>query len=419
MIPEFAFAGARFHGKSLEAACAAFVREIQARDLYPEQFAFQRPACDPVTQIDGAPFIQFISNNYFGLSSHPAVLRGAQEALLLWGTGPSGSRWLGANIEILETLESELAHWLGVDDVVTFPSGYMANLAVVNALLDPLVGQLPVQKGTGIVFCDTNNHGSILQAIRLSSAKCIFFRHNDPEDLERKLKRHRGPARLVMTEGVFSMEGELGVIPELLQLCHRHDVLLFVDDAHGVGVLGATGAGAMERFGLHGQADILMGSLDKAFGNMGGFLAGSKDLIAYLRIASRPYVFSSSYPAVLAGATLAALEIIAGDDGADRRRRLFENAARMREGLRQLGYKILGNGEVPTVPVLLGPEEKAIQVSRALFERGIIATCTRWPAAPKGKARIRLVPMATHQSEHIDALLSAMGDVKKTIGGES
>jgi glycine C-acetyltransferase len=290
----------------------------------------------------------------------------------------------------------------------------MANLSAFRALLDPFVGALPCRRGTGTVFVDQANHATVFDGIELSSATRVIFRHNDLEDLERRLAAAdtRGP-RVVVVEGVYSLDGEIAPLVETAALCKRHGALFYVDDAHGLGVLGEHGAGTLQHLGLHGQADVVMGSFDKALGGMGGFLAGRHDLIRYFRVAARAYMFSSALPAVMAGAMLAALQV--ARDGDLLRRRLRGNYELVRAGLEGQGFRVLGSGRVPVAPVVLGSESGAVHFQRRLFDEGVLATAFRWPAVARGAARIRVTPMASHNEGHLARALEAFGTVGREL----
>ncbi len=381
---------------------------------YPEYRPLESAGTDPTCRIDGRELVMLCSNNYLGLSNHPMVLEGARKAMDVHGVGPGGSRCLCGNVSVLEDLDRSIADFMGTEDAITFPTGYMANLSAFRALLDPLVGALPCRRGTATVFLDQSNHATVFDGVDLSSAARVIFRHNDLNDLERRLATAdtRGP-RLVVVEGVYTLSAEMAPLPELVDLCRRYGAMLYVDDAHGIGVLGRRGGGALQQAGLEGQADIVMGSFDKALGGLGGFLAGRREVIRYLRIAARAYVFSSAMPAVMAGAMLEALKVVRG--GELLRHRLRRNYEILRSGLTGLGFRVLGDGTVPVAPVVLGSERTALHFQTRLFEEGVFATAFRWPAVPKGAACIRVTPMATHTEEHLGRALDAFGRVGREL----
>jgi 8-amino-7-oxononanoate synthase len=368
----------------------------------------------PEAQFGGKKCLMFASNNYLGLSTNQSVINKAGESLSKHGIGPGGSRFLCGNLDILEELDRKTAELVGAEDAITFPTGYMANLGIFQGVMDPLVRDLPFTKGAGVIFSDEYNHGSIVDGCRLSYAKKIAFRHNDLEDLERKLIEHQdADPKMIVTEGVFTPHGDMAPLPEIVKIAKRHGAMLMVDDAHGIGVLGKRGGGSIQHFGLENQVDILMGSYDKALGGMGGFIAGKKELIDYLRIASRPYIFSSSVPAVIAGGIIECIDQCINDP--EPRRILFENANYLRRGLMEMGYKILGSDTIPVVLVYIGDENLSIEFSEKIFEAGVYCPSFRWPAVPQGESRIRITPMATHTREHLDTLLKVFNSIGREM----
>lgn len=382
--------------------------------MYPDYHRLDSAGTGPTCIINGQERVMLCSNNYLGLATHPMVLEGARAALDVHGTGPGGSRILCGNVDLLEELDGAVAKFFGTEDAITFPTGYMANLSVFQALCDPFVGPLPCRRGTATVICDQANHATVFDGVKLTSATRIIFRHNDLEDLERRLESadSRGP-RVVVVEGVYSLDSEIAPLAEIGALCRKHGAIFYVDDAHGIGVLGAHGGGTLQHLGLEGQADVLMGSFDKALGGMGGFLAGRRNLVRYFRIAARAYMFSSAMPAVMAGAMLRALEL--ASSGELLRRRVRRNYELLRSGLEGMGFRVLGDGTVPVAPVVLGDEKTAVLFQRRLFDEGVLATAFRWPSVPKGSARIRVTPMASHGEEHIARALQAFSRVGREL----
>jgi len=381
---------------------------IKKRGIYPKFLAFETAGTEPISSIRGKDYIIFCSNNYLGLAKHPNVIKAAQTRLRAHGTGPGGSRLLCGNIQVLTLLDQRLASLVGKEDAISFPTGYMANSAIFQALTDPMMYNMPHKKGTGVIISDEKNHTSLIEGMRLSHARKEIYKHNDLLSLENKLKEcHASKGfKLIVTEGVFSMEGEIAPLPEIVLLAKKYKYKLMVDDAHGLGVLGEHGGGTSELFGLQKNIDIVMGSLDKAIGAMGGFLAGDKDLISYLRIASKPYIFSSAVPAVLAGGAIAAIDII--QNHKELRRRVIGTGNYLRSRLKNIGYDYYGEDELPVVSIKIGPEKKGLKVEQSLLENGIMAPLIRWPAVEKGKSRIRVTLMATHNKSHIDHFLSVL-----------
>ncbi|MDP9037173.1 MAG: aminotransferase class I/II-fold pyridoxal phosphate-dependent enzyme, partial [Myxococcota bacterium] len=382
--------------------------------MYPDYHRLDSAGTEPTCVVGGRELVMLCSNNYLGLATHPTVLEGARAALDVHGTGPGGSRILCGNVDLLEELDRAVARFFDTEDAITFPTGYMANLSVFQALVDPFVGPLPCRRGTGTIICDQANHATVFDGVKLTSATRVIFRHNDLEDLERRLSAAdmRGP-RVVVVEGVYSLDSEIAPLAEIGALCRKYGAIFYVDDAHGIGVLGRHGGGSLQHLGLEGEADVLMGSFDKALGGMGGFLAGRRDLVRYLRIAARAYMFSSAIPAVMAGAMLRSLEL--AHSGELLRRRVRRNYLALRSGLEEMGFRVLGDGTVPVAPVLLGEEKTAVRFQQRLFDEGVLATAFRWPSVPKGAARIRVTPMATHRDDHIARALQAFSKVGREL----
>lgn len=388
---------------------------IKHANIAPTFYHIESAGTDPEVTIEGKPYLMFASNNYLGLSTRPEVIEQAWKGLEKHGLGPGGSRFLCGNIIVLEELDCAIADLVGMEDAITFPTGYMANAAIFKALLDPLFGPLPYRKGAAVIFSDEYNHGTIVDGCRLSYAQKVPFKHNDVNDLSKKLKMFsaRNP-KMIVTEGVFTPDGELSPLPEIVALAEQYRAILMVDDAHGVGVLGHQGGGTVEHFGLHNGVDIIMGSFDKALGGVGGFLAGKREIIEYLRIVARPYVFSSAVPGVLASGLIESIRLC--KEETQLRTKLFQNASYLRTSLNREGFRIMGTEDVPVVPVFLGDERRAIVFAEKLFENGVFSPSFRWPAVPKGKSRIRVTPMATHSETHLRRAVQVFKKVGKELG---
>ncbi len=383
--------------------------------VYPDYRVIGSAGTDPLAVIDGREVVMLASNDYLGLSRHPSVIDAIHAAADAHGSGPGGTRILCGNVEVLERLDAKVAELVGCEDAITFPTGYMANLSVFNGLLDPWFGLFPYRRGTATVFADEHNHATVHDGLRLSDAKRVLYRHDDLADLEAKLAACEGQGpRMIVTEGVWSVEGRISPLPEVVALADRHGAILMIDDAHGIGVLGERGGGTLQHFGLEGRADLVMGSFDKGLGGMGGFLAGRRDVVRWLRMAARAYVFSSAVPAVLAAAAIASID--AAREGKLLRRRLWRNAQLLREGLAGLGFRLYGDGSAPTVPVFVGEEHLAVRFQRRLLELGVFAPAFRWPATPRGEARIRVTPMASHDTEQLGRALEAFRRAGRELG---
>jgi 8-amino-7-oxononanoate synthase len=378
-------------------------------DLLP-YFRLLTSQAGPVVEMEGRETIMLGSNNYLGLTGDERVKQAARDALETYGTGVTGSRLLNGTTPLHVELERELAEWMGEDDAIVYTTGYQANLGAIGTLLEP----------GDTVICDSGDHASILDGCRLSGAKLRPFRHNRMDKLERMLGRaaEDGGGVLVVVDGVFSMEGDVCDLPRIVELCQAHGARLMVDEAHGAGVLGARGAGASELFGLEEEVDLRMGTFSKSLASCGGFIAGSAEVVEYLRIASRSFIFSASAVPAAVGAALAALRVIRAE-GPQLFDALLGNAEYLREGLRALGLKVVEPGTLPdgavattpVVPVVVGDDWQAVLLWKALFDAGVYTNVAIHPAVPPGGALLRTSLMATHQRDHLDRALETIGKV--------
>lgn len=392
-----------------------YLADFKKAGWFPELPVFETASTEPEVEIKGRKVLMFASNNYLGLASHPEVKEKAIVSIRKYGLGPGGSRFLCGNIDEVLLLEKTIAEWVGAEDAITFPTGYMANAAVFRAILDPFIGNEPHGKGNGVLISDEYNHATIIDGGRLTSAKKIVYKHLDFNSLQSALIQNieKHPV-MVVGESVYSMDGNLMDVSKFFEICKKYNSLVMIDEAHGLGVLGNTGGGGVEQFGVQKDVDIIMGTMDKALGSMGGFLAGKKDVVEYLRLSSRPYLFSSSVPTVLASATIKAIELC--KDGQHLREQLRRNISFVRNNLQELGYNIIGNSELlPAIPVFLGGEKIAMQFAIDIFNEGIFAPAIRWPAVPNNSARIRLAIMAHHQQKHLDKLVEIFRKVGKKL----
>ncbi|HEX5308415.1 MAG TPA: aminotransferase class I/II-fold pyridoxal phosphate-dependent enzyme [Solirubrobacteraceae bacterium] len=400
------------------------LRAAREADLMPYFRTVESPAM-PVVEMEGAPRIMLASNNYLGLTGDERVIQGARQALERYGTGLTGSRLLNGTTPLHLELERELAEWMGTDDALVFTTGHQANVGALGALLDA--------KDTVIV--DSADHASILDGVLLSKAKMRPFRHNHLDKLERALQRAEGDGGgvLVVVDGVFSMEGDVAPLVDIVELCERHGARLMVDEAHGAGVLGARGAGAGELLGVEERVDLRMGTFSKSLAACGGFLAGSAEVIDYLRISSRAFLFTASAVPAALGAALAALRIIRSPEGPPLLAAALENARYLADGLRALGYRTLAGEPVrigpapdapsqsiatPIVPVLVGDDWQAALLWRALYDAGVFTNCALHPAVPPGGALLRTSVMATHDRPTLDRALEAFASVKREFEAE-
>ena len=355
--------------------------------------------------VDGKRALNFCSNNYLGLANHPRVTAAAQEAINQYGVGPAAVRTIAGTTELHLALERRLAAFKGVPAAITFQSGFNANTATIPAL----VGK------DDAIFSDELNHASIIDGSRLSGARIIRYAHADPADLERQLQAERAnyPKALVITDGVFSMDGDVAPLDAILKVAKAHDAMLMVDDAHGEGVLGRGGRGIVDHYGLHGQVDVEVGTLSKAFGVMGGVVAGNPLVIEWLRQRGRPFLFSSAVTAPDAAACIAAVDVL--EESTELVDRLWENTRYFKEEMKRIGFDI-GSSVTPITPIMLGEAPLAQQFSRELFEAGIFAMSLGFPTVPRGKARIRVMISAAHQKEDLDQGLAAFAKVGRALG---
>lgn len=353
--------------------------------------------------VDGKRVLNFCSNNYLGLANDARLKSAAQEAIRVYGVGPAAVRSIAGTLSVHVELEQKLAEFKGVEATISFQSGFNSNGAVLPAL----VGK------EDVIFSDELNHASIIDGARLSGAKIVRYAHNDPEDLETKILETGEYRRaLVVTDGVFSMDGDIAPLPQLVEVAERHDMLLMVDDAHGEGVLGRGGRGIVDHFGMHGRVDIEVGTLSKAFGVVGGYIAGRREIVEWLRQRGRPFLFSSAIPAADAAACIEAVEIL--EDSTTLVERLWENARYFQGEMRKLGFDT-GATETPITPVMLGEAQLAQDFSKALFENDVFAMAIKYPTVPQGKARIRVMISAAHAREDLDKGLEAFGKVGREM----
>ncbi|HVN56280.1 MAG TPA: glycine C-acetyltransferase [Anaerolineaceae bacterium] len=350
--------------------------------------------------VDGKRVLNFCSNNYLGLANHPRLVQAAKDAMDFYGVGPAAVRTIAGTMEIHLELERRMAAFKGVETAITFQSGFTANLATIPAL----VGK------EDVIFSDELNHASIIDGARLSGAKIIRFAHASAEDLDRVIRENAGSYRraLIVTDGVFSMDGDVAPLDRIYAVAQAHDILLMVDDAHGEGVLGKGGRGIVDHFHLHGKVDIEVGTLSKAFGVVGGVVAGSPVVVEWLRQRGRPFLFSSAMTVPDVAACLAGLDLL--ESSTELVDRLWKNAHYFKTEMKRLGFDT-GNSATPITPIMLGEAPLAQQFSRELFEEGVFAMAIGYPTVPKGKARIRVMISATHTREDLDRGLEAFARV--------
>jgi 8-amino-7-oxononanoate synthase len=369
----------------------------------------------PVVEMEGMRRIMLGSNNYLGLTGDERVKQGARDALDRYGTGLTGSRFLNGTIDLHVALERELADWFGTEDALVFTTGHQANLGALGTILGP----------QDTVIADSGDHASILDGCLLSQAKLRPFRHNRLDLLEKRLKvaQEDGGGILVVVDGVYSMEGDVAPLPEIVELCRRHGARLMVDEAHGFGVLGERGAGACELFGVEHEVDLRMATFSKSLASCGGVIAGSAEVIEFLRIAARPFIFTASGVPAAVGATLAAVRICRSDEGRELFAKVLDNAAYLRRGLAELGFWVLPPAHVadgteivtPVVPVVVGDDWKAVFLWKALYEAGVFVNVAIHPAVPPAGALLRTSVMATHDTTVLDEALEIFRAAKQAF----
>ncbi|WP_372789555.1 aminotransferase class I/II-fold pyridoxal phosphate-dependent enzyme, partial [Paraconexibacter sp.] len=395
----------------------AQLKAAREADVLPYFRVLDGPA-RPVVEMEGAERIMLGSNNYLGLTGDDRVMQGARDALERYGTGLTGSRLLNGTIPLHTQLEEELADWMGTEDAIVFTTGHQANVGTLGTLLAP----------GDTVVADSGDHASILDGCLLSKAKLRPFRHNRLDKLERTLERAAGDGGgvLVVVDGVFSMEGDIAPLPEIVALCERFGARLMVDEAHGAGVLGATGAGTAELFGVQDRVDLRMGTFSKSLASCGGFVVGSREVIDYLRVSSRAFLFTAAAVPAAVGAALSALRVLRSPDGPPLLAAVLENARYLRDGLEERGFAVVspqalpGGSDIvtPIVPVLVGDDWKAVLLWRALWDAGVFVNTALHPAVPPGGALLRTSVMATHDRPTLDRALERFSEVKSRFEAE-
>jgi 8-amino-7-oxononanoate synthase len=405
------FDKARTHERVLQLRAA---RELDAVPY----FRRLESATAPVVEMEGRPRIMLGSNNYLGLTGDERVRQAAHDAIDRYGTGVTGSRLLNGTLDLHLELEAELAEWFGTEDAIVYTTGHQSNLGALGTILGP---------GDTVVV-DSGDHASILDGVILSRAKMRAFRHNRLDLLEKRLQQAEadGGGILVVVDGVFSMEGDVAPLPQIADLAERYGARLMVDEAHGLGVLGARGAGASELLGVEDRVDLRMATFSKSLASCGGVIAGPTDVIDFLRIQSRPFLFTASAVPAAVGSALAAVRICRSDEGRALFARVLENAAYLNRGLRELGFHVvdpvaLPDGSTvatPIVPVLVADDWKAALLWKQLYEAGVYVNVALHPAVPPGGALLRTSVMATHDSATLDAALEQFAAVKQAFEAE-
>jgi 8-amino-7-oxononanoate synthase len=393
------------------------LRIAREADLLP-YFRPLNSAAGPVVEMEGAERIMLGSNNYLGLTGDPRVIQGARDALDRYGTGMTGSRFLNGTIDLHLDLEREIAEWMGTEEAIVFTTGHQANVGTLGTLLGP----------GDTVIADSGDHASILDGCLLSRAKLRPFRHNRMDLLEKALRRgvEDGGGVLVVVDGVFSMEGDIAPLPQIVELCQAYGARLMVDEAHAAGVLGARAAGSCELFGVEDRVDLRMGTFSKSLASCGGFIAGPRDVIDFLRVQSRAFMFTAAAVPAAVGAALAALRIIRSDEGPALCAKVLDNARYLNRALHDLGFHVVQPLELPDgtsavtaiVPVVVGDDWKAVMLWRALYDAGVYVNVALHPAVPPAGALLRTSVMATHDRATLDRALERFAAVKQAFQAE-
>jgi len=380
------------------------VQELKEQGLYKELVTLEGPS-DAECIINGKKVINLSSNNYLGFANHPRLKKAAIEAIEKYGAGAGAVRPIIGNMKIHDDLEKLLAEFKREEAVLAFQSGFNCNAGVIQALTD---------KGD-LIISDQLNHASIIDGTRLSKADKAVFQHSDMADLERVLKEKRNNYNnvLIITDGVFSMDGDIAKLPEIVALAEKYNCLTYVDDAHSSGVLGESGRGTVDHFKLHGRVDVAMGTLSKAIGVVGGYVAGKKVTIDWLKNRGRPFLFSTGLPPAAVGAAIEAVKMLM--ESTEYTDKLWANAKHFKQGLGKLGYNI-GHSETPITPIIIGDEAKTLEFSKKLFENGLFSGPIVFPTVPKGTGRVRCMVTAGHTTEQLDRAVKICEKVGKEMG---
>ncbi|WP_010531500.1 glycine C-acetyltransferase [Lentibacillus jeotgali] len=383
----------------------ANISDLKERGLYNEIDPVQG-ANGPVINIDGKKLINLSSNNYLGLATDERLKEAAKEAVDSHGAGAGAVRTINGTLDLHLELEKKLAEFKGTEAVISYQSGFNCNMAAISAVMDK----------HDAILSDELNHASIIDGCRLSKAKIIRFNHSDMDDLRAKAKEAVESGQynkvMVITDGVFSMDGDIAKLPEIVAIAEEFDLITYVDDAHGSGVLGK-GAGTVKHFGLQDKVDFQMGTLSKAIGVIGGYVAGKTGLIDWLKVRSRPFLFSTAVSPADAAASTKAVELLM--ESTDLNEKLWANSDYLKEGLKKLGFDI-GESETPITPCILGDEKDTQKFSKRLYEEGVYAKSIVFPTVPRGKGRVRNMPTAAHTKEMLDDALKAYEKIGKELG---
>jgi glycine C-acetyltransferase len=380
---------------------------LKSQNLHIVPRILESPAGGRV-RMNGREVVNLSSNNYLGLANHPKVRQAALEAIEKWGVGAGAVRWIGGTTSVHEELEARLAKFKNVEAVLVFTGGFTANSGCIPAVVT----------GKDVIISDELNHASIIDGVRLSAASYkksdgYVYRHKDMGELEAILKRtQQFEKRMIITDGVFSMDGDIAPLPGIVELAEKYNAFVMVDDAHASGVLGKNGAGTTSHFNLYGRVDIQLGTLSKALGVIGGYIAGSALLKDWLVNRGRPYLFSTAHPPMVAAALIASLDVMENDP--EPMRRLWDNTRWWKAALQEAGFDTMGS-ETPITPVFIGDEGKAKETEQALWDEGVYALSIKYPTVARGRARIRTMPSAAHSREDLEFALAAFKKVRDAL----
>lgn len=377
-------------------------KEVMAAGFYP-YFRVVESEQNPEVTVEGRKMIMLGSNNYLGLTSHPKVKEAAIAAVKKYGSGCAGSRFLNGTLDIHVQLEEKLAKFFRKESALTFSTGYQTNLGIISSLAGK----------DDVVVIDKLDHASIIDGCRLSYADVRKFKHSDMGSLDFVLSECGDKGKLVVVDGVYSMEGDIAPLPDIVKVCKKYGARLMVDDAHGVGVLGRTGRGTAEHFGLEKDVDVIMGTYSKSMASIGGFVAASEEVIHYIKHMSRPLIFSASPPPASVASVIAALDVI--DQEPERRERLWHNTHKMMKACKQMGYDT-GTSETPIIPLLMGEMDRAFMMWKIMSDEGVFVNPVVPPATQQGRSLIRTSYMATHTDEMLDRVLVILEKAGKKLG---
>ena len=380
------------------------LNELKEQGVYRKLPVLESPS-GPRCIVNGKNVINLSSNNYLGLANHPRLREAGKKAIDKWGMGAGAVRTIIGTMSIHEELEEKLAKFKHVEAVLVFQSGFTANAGAIPGIVD---------KGD-VIISDELNHASIIDGCRLSKADVVRYKHSDMEDLERVINEVKDNynIKLIITDGVFSMDGDIAKIPEIVELAEKYGCLTYVDDAHSSGVLGKSGQGSAHHFGLSDRVDVQIGTLSKAIGVVGGYVAGRRNLIDWLNHRGRPFLFSTAAPPAVAAACIEAINILS--ESTELTDRMWDNANHFKKKLNELGFNT-GKSETPITPVITGDDRKAVELSKRLFEEGVFAQAIVFPTVPKGGARVRTIVTAAHTKDDLDEAAAAFAKVGRELG---